>query len=260
LLAGRAFTEDDRAGAPPVALVGQTLAREVFRGEDPIGQRVQTAFEGEDWATIIGVVGDTKDVTLGGAVRAQVYRPFAQASFGGMTYLIRTDSDPLALARAARAVVAEIEPNAPVSDMQLLDDVLARSIAEPRLVTTLLAAFGAVSLLMAALGIYGVIGYVVGQRTREFAIRLALGARPADVLRQVVRDGARLAVFGLLIGICGAWLVTRFLQRELYEIQPHDPLTFAAMAALLGGVALLASYLPARRAARVDPIASLAEE
>jgi ABC-type antimicrobial peptide transport system permease subunit len=124
----------------------------------------------------------------------------------------------------------------------------------------LLTAFGAVSLLMAALGIYGVISYAVGQRTREFGIRLALGARPTDLRRHVVRGGARLAALGLLIGLGGAWLVTGVLQSELYEIQTHDPLTFAAMAILLGSVALLGSYMPARRAARVDPMASLGQE
>jgi ABC-type antimicrobial peptide transport system permease subunit len=221
---------------------------------------VQTGFEGETWATIVGVVGDTKDVELGAAARPQMYRPFAQMTLGSMTYLIRTDGDPLALVRAARDVVAELDPNVPVSDVQLLDGVLARSIAQPRLLMMLLAAFGAVSLLMAALGIYGVISYAVGQRTREFGIRLALGARPTDLRRHVVRGGARLAALGLLIGLGGAWLVTGVLQSELYEIQTHDPLTFAAMAILLGSVALLGSYMPARRAARVDPMASLGQE
>ena len=260
LLAGRAFSDDDRAGTPPVALIGQTLARELFPGEDPIGRRVRTDFEGEDWATIVGVVGDTKDVDLGGTHFPQMYRPFAQFRLGAMTYAIRTDGDPLALARAARAAVAELDPNVPVGEMQLLEDVLTGSIAQPRLVMRRLAAFGVVSLLLAVLGIYGVISYDVGQRTREFGIRLALGARPADVLRQVVGDGARLAAIGLFIGAGGAWLLTRFLERELYETRAHDPLTLTAMAILLGGAALLGSYLPARRAAGVDPMASLAEE
>jgi putative ABC transport system permease protein len=243
-----------------VALIGQTLARELFPGEDPIGRRVRTDFEGEDWATIVGVVGDTKDVDLGGTHVPQMYRPFAQFRLGTMTYAIRTDGDPLALARAARAAVAELDPNVPVGEMQLLDDVLTRSIAQPRLLMRLLAAFGVVSLLLAVLGIYGVISYDVGQRTREFGIRLALGARPGDVLRQVVGDGARLAAIGLFIGGGGAWLLTRFLESELYETRAHDPLTLTAMAILLGGAALLGSYLPARRAAAVDPMASLAEE
>jgi putative ABC transport system permease protein len=259
LLAGRAFSDDDRAGTPPVALIGQTLARELFPGEDPIGRQVRTDFEGDNWATIVGVVGDTKDVDLGGTRFPQIYRPFAQFRLGAMTYAIRTDGEPLALARAARAAVAEIDPNVPVGEVQPLEAVLTRSIAQPRLLMLLLAAFGVVSLLMAILGIYGVISYDVGQRTREFGIRLALGARPADVSRQVVGGGARLAAIGLFIGLGGAWLLTRFLEGELYESRTHDPLTLAAMAMLLGGAALLGSYLPARRAASVDPMASLVE-
>jgi putative ABC transport system permease protein len=260
LLAGRAFTESDRADASPMAIVGETLAREIFPGEDPIGQRVQTEFEGENWATIVGVVGDTKDVSLGRAHFPQMYRPFAQHPLGGMTYMIRTGGDPLALARPARDTVVEIDPDVPVSDVQPLDAVVSDSIAQPRLLMTLLAGFGGVSLLMATLGIYGVINYAVGQRTREFGIRMALGARPADLSRDVVRGGARLAALGLLIGIGSAWLLTRFLQGELYEIQPHDPGVFAVGAIVLGGVALLGCYLPARRAARVDPMVSLGEE
>jgi predicted permease len=259
LLAGRAFTEEDRADTPPVALIGETLAREAFPGEDPIGQRVRTVFEGANWATIVGVAGDTKDVDLGGKYRCQIYRPFTQFSLfslPSMTYMVRTGGDPLALARAARDVVAGIDPNVPVSDVQPLEQVVAGSISQPRLLTMLLTAFGVISLLMAALGIYGVISYAVGQRTREFGIRMALGARPADLLHQVVRRGARLSVLGLLIGLAGSWGLTRFLESELYETQPNDPLISAAMAILPGGAALAGSYLPARRAARVDPIES----
>jgi ABC-type antimicrobial peptide transport system permease subunit len=174
--------------------------------------------------------------------------------------MIRTGGDPLALARAARDAVAGIDPNVPVSDMRTWEDVVARSVAQPRLLMMLLAAFGAVSLLMATLGIYGVVTYSVGQRTREFGIRLALGARPTNPLRQVLGSGARLSAVGLLIGLAGAWIVTRYLGSELYETQMHDPVIFAAMAILLGLVALAGAYLPARRAARMDPTSSLGEE
>jgi putative ABC transport system permease protein len=257
LLAGRAFTDEDRTGAPAVAVANQTLAREIFPGEDPIGKRVRTGFEGSGWATVVGVVGDTRDMQLRGAPTPQLYRPHEQFALAAMTYLIRTSGDPMALAEAARDIVADVGSNVPVSGIKPLRQVVSASVSQPRLLTMLLAAFGAIALLMAALGIYGVIAYAVGQRKREFGIRLALGAHPRDVLRQVVRSGAALALVGLLLGVAGAWVLSGFLGESLYQVEPRDPATFAAVAALLGTVAILGSYIPARRAARVDPATSL---
>jgi predicted permease len=257
LLAGRAFTSQDAVDAPGVALVNETLAREIFPGESALGRRVRTGFERGEWMTIVGVVADTRDTQLRGAVSPKLYRPHAQYALGAMTYMIRTGGQPMELARAVRAIVAEVDPNVPVSDVQQLEDVVTASVSQPRLLALLLTGFGGVALLMAALGIYGVIAYAVGQRRREFGIRLALGARPSDVRSLVIRSGTRLAVLGLLVGLGGAWALTSFLRDTLYEVEPRDPITFLAVAALLGGIALLGSYLPARRAARVDPATTL---
>jgi ABC-type antimicrobial peptide transport system permease subunit len=174
-----------------------------------------------------------------------------------MTYLAQTSGDPRALMGAIRGLVAEVDDNVPVSDIQPLADVVATSVSQPRLLTVLLVAFGGVALMMSALGIYGVIAYAVGQRRREFGIRLALGAHPRTVLGQVVRSGAGLAASGVLIGLAGAWVLSGLLGDALYQVEPRDPLTFAAVAVLLGLVAILGSYIPARRAARVDPATSL---
>ncbi|MQA89649.1 MAG: FtsX-like permease family protein [Gemmatimonas sp.] len=260
LLAGRGFTPTDRTGAPPVAVISETLARQVFPGDDPLGERVRTGFDGEAWTTIVGVVGDTKDLDLASTTLPQIYRPHAQVSLAGMTYMIRTREDPLSLAGPAREIVADLDANVPVSDVQPMDDVISQSIAEPRFLMLLLGAFGAAGLLLAAVGIYGVISYAVGQRTREFGIRLALGARPADLLYHVLGGGAKLGLLGLLIGISGSALLARFLESVLYEIEPLDGPTFAVVAVVLASVALLGSYVPARRAARVNPVISLSGE
>jgi putative ABC transport system permease protein len=257
VLAGRGFSNEDRSDSPAVALINESLARQNFPDQDPLGQRIRTGFEGQRWATIVGVVSDTREMQLRGAPTPQMYRPHAQFALASMTYMIRTTGEPLELARAAQNIVAEVDPNVSVSDMRTLTDVVSASVSQPRLLALLTSGFGGVALLLSALGTYGVIAYAVSQRRREFGIRLALGARPADVGRLVLRSGTRLAATGLLVGLGGAWLLTRYLQETLYEVQPRDPLTFLAVAGLLAGVTLLGSYLPARRASHVDPATSL---
>jgi predicted permease len=259
LLAGRGFTPADRADDQPVAVISETVRRQVFPSEDPIGRRVRTGFDGEQWVTIVGVVGDTKDRDLASGTWLQIYRPHSQVPIGSMSYMIRTEGDPLAVAETMREVVADLDENVPVSEIQRLEDVVARSIALPRLLMLLLVGFGVVSILLAALGVYGVTSYAVGQRTREFGIRLALGARPVDMLYQVVAAGVKLALLGLLLGISTFVVLVPFLESRLYEIEPFDAPTFTVVVVLLWVVALLGSYLPARRAAGVDPLTSLAQ-
>jgi putative ABC transport system permease protein len=257
LLRGRMFSAEDRAESPRVALVNRTLASRVFPGADPIGKRVLTAFEGKgNWVTIVGVVGDTKDLTLSGAARPQIYRPLAQNPLGAMTIMVRTAGDPMRLARPVRALVASLDRDVPVSDLQPLARVVADSYAQSRTLMLLLAVFGALALGLGAVGIFGVMSYVVGERAHEFGVRMALGASARDVLRLVARRGLLLALAGVAIGLLLALGATRLLAGSLHGVRAVDPPTFLAVSLLLALVALLASWVPARRAARTDPAAA----
>ncbi|HEX2190751.1 MAG TPA: ABC transporter permease [Longimicrobiaceae bacterium] len=258
VLRGRGFTAADREGAPPVALVSATLARTLFPGEDPIGRRVHTGFEGKgNWVEIVGVVGDTRDQTLAGAPNPQMYRPQAQAAMNAMTVMVRSRLDPALLAPSAREAVWSVDRDVPVSDVQPLERVVAESIARPRLLVLLLGGFGALALLLGGIGIYGVVSYGADRRSREFGVRMALGARPGEVLRLVLAGAGRLAAVGLAAGVAASLALTRLLAGQLYGVRPTDPATYLAVAALLAAVVLLAAYLPARRATRVDPVVAL---
>ncbi|HSA57537.1 MAG TPA: ABC transporter permease [Gemmatimonadaceae bacterium] len=254
LLAGRVFEETDQMGTPPVAVINRALADRYFRGENPIGQRVRTFFEGRgNPATIVGVVGDTKDQALAGATRPQIYRSFWQRPQTWMSVLVRTAGSPSSIAPAVRETMRALDPNAPVTDVRRLIDVVASSIAQPRLMMWLLGLFGALAVGLGAIGIYGVMSYVVQQRTPEIGVRMALGARPLDIRRLVLGDALRLAGIGLGLGVLGALALTRFLATQLYEVSVRDPAVYAACLVLLAGIAAAASWLPARRAARSQP-------
>jgi predicted permease len=254
LVAGRLFEDGDGVEAPPVALVNQALARRYFPGEDPIGKRVRTFFEGRDnFVTIVGVVGDTRDQALTGDPRPQIYRSFFQRPQGWMSLLVRTSGDPTALVPSVRSLVQALDPDVPLSDLRTLSDVVASSIAQPRLMTWLLGAFGTLAVGLGIIGIYGVMSYLVVQRTPEMGVRLAMGARPGDIRRLVLRDALRLTGVGLGIGTVGAFALTRVLQSQLYDISATDPGVFGAGLVLLALAAALASWLPARRAARSEP-------
>ena len=261
LLAGRAFDGSDRADASGVALVNQTFARRVFPGESPLGRRINTGFEGKDeWVTIVGVIGDVKHHGLAVPPEPEMYRPFAQNPIGSMTVMLRTSSDPLGVAADARKAVWDLDGDVPVSEVQPLEDVVAKSMAQPRSVTALLAVFAGIALLLGAVGIYGVMAYAVAHRRHEIGIRMALGARRGDVLRLILVQGAVLALLGLLAGLPLTAAATRLLRSLLFGIAPTDPLTLAGVSLLLALVALLASYLPARRAMEVDPVQALRYE
>jgi predicted permease len=252
---GTLFTEREYAAGERVALINETAVARYFPDQDPVGKRVRTVFE-NDWATIVGVVGDTKDQKLIEPARPQMYRLHAP-NIGSMTLMVRTVGDPLQLAGPIREVVRTIDDDVAVADAQLLEQVVASSIAEPRLLTGLLFGFGVLALLLGAVGLYGVMVYGTAQRTREFGVRLALGARTADVLGLVAGDAIRLASIGVALGLTGALALSRLLKSQLYGVAPVDPVVFAGAAVLLAVVALAAALAPALRASRTDPMAAL---
>jgi predicted permease len=257
LVRGRLFTEQEHEAAAWVVVINETAAKRYFPGEDPIGRRVRTpTFEGNDWATIVGVVGDTKDQTLAAPARPQMYRlqaPFVPA----MTLMVRAAGDPLQLVGPIRELVRAIDADVAVGDFQSLERVVGDSIAQPRLLTRLLFGFGALALLLGAVGLYGVMAYGTAQRTREFGVRLALGAGTREVIGLVARDALRLAGIGAVVGLVGAFALSRVLKSQLYQVSPVDPVVFAIAAAVLAAVALAAALAPAIRAARTDPMEAL---
>lgn len=256
LLHGRWFTEQDREGAPGVVLISESLAKRYWPDQDPVGKRLQ--FPGDqEWQTIVGVVADTKISQLTEETRTALYRPFLQAPTGPMTVVLRTRSEPGRVMTSLRRIVAEVEPNMPVSSVQSLDDLIGRSLAQPRFTMGLLFSFAVLALVLALLGIYGVTAYAVTQRNREIAVRVALGAVPREVLWLIVRRGLALAVLGVALGVPAALVATRYMEKLLYGISSQDPATFLTIALLLIAMVTLASYLPARRALHVDPILEL---
>ena len=259
--AGRAFTERDTVETPPVVLVNETLARRVFPGEDPIGKRL-TVWRDEQFAReIIGIVGDVKSSRLDAETGSQIYVPYAQdAAWGGLSLAVRTKGEPEMLAAGVRGAVRAIDKNLPVYDIKTMDDVLSASVANNRLVVLLFGVFAMFALLLASIGIYGVIAYSVAQRTHEIGIRIALGAQRTDVLGLVVGQGMVPAVIGVIIGLIGAFAVTRIMQGLLYGVSATDPAVFVGVSLLLMIVALTACYIPARRATKVDPIIALRYE
>jgi putative ABC transport system permease protein len=260
LIDGRYFDARDGGQSPHVLIINEAVVRNVFPHENPIGKQLQMGFGGFT-GTIVGVVGDTKDLTLDMAASESVYTPFAQApSWNSMTLTIRTTTNPLALARSVRELVLGIDRNQPVSKVRSMDEVVEASVAAPRFRTLLLGPFGLTALLLAGLGIYGVMSYSVSQRRREIGIRMALGAKHPEVIKLVLRRSLLLTLAGLGTGLAGALGLTHFLSSMLYEVRTTDPLTFVGVTAVLTACALLASYIPARRATKVDPMEALRYE
>ncbi len=261
VLRGRSFTVADTAESPWVAMINDSMAREYWPAENPIGQRLQNS-PGEKWRTVIGVVGDVLHDGLDGAPKPEMYLPVEQSSNieSSPTIVVRTTLDSGAAAAELRGVVSAIDPTIPVDQIETMQQVVSGSVAEPRFRTIILAAFSLLALVMASIGIYGVMNYLVIQRTREFGIRLSLGATPSDVQRLVLRRAAVLIGAGACLGLAGSALLVRFIANLLFGTAPLDPLTFAAVPILLAAVALAASYIPARRATQIDPIVALRYE
>jgi putative ABC transport system permease protein len=265
LVSGRFIDERDRAGALPVAVVSEELVRQSWAGEDAIGKRVRRIRSGErgPWMTVIGVVRDVKEDRFNFRIARPVwYVPYAQQTFPlpvnlPLNLVIRTKGDPSSVAAAVRAQVRAVDPDQPIAAVMPLRDQLADLLVMDRFAAILLGTLAAAGLLLAALGLYGVLAYSVGQRTGEIGLRMALGARPRDVLALVVREGAMLAGAGLALGVVGAGAVSRVLANALYEVSPSDPRTFVAVSVVLASAALLACWIPARRATRIEPMAAL---
>jgi putative ABC transport system permease protein len=259
LTRGRHFSVDDTASTPPVALISETLARRYFPHQDPLGRHLVFGFPpyGNVSREIVGVVADIHDVSLATKPGPIMYVPFAQAPFWGAEVVVRSRLSAADAAAAIQTETHNIDPGLPVTDIEALSQGLQASVAEPRFRTLLLALFGAIALLLAAVGIYGVISFSVSRRTREIGVRMALGATPASLRRLVIEESAKLALFGLAAGIPATLILTHFLSTLLFAVTPTDPLTLIGVAVLLTLVALVAAYLPARRAMRVDPIVAL---
>jgi putative ABC transport system permease protein len=260
LIQGRLFNQRDSAGAPQVAVVSQSLARQQFSGIEPIGQRIFVEWGRQTPYEIVGVVGDVKNVSLDKESEPNVYFPDAQEPNGGATLVIRTGVDPMKLASTIEQVIHAYDKDQAIADIQPLDVFLSKSVARPRFQSVLLASFAGLALLLAAIGIFGVMSYSVAQRAHEIGIRVALGAQRDQVLRLVVGQGLLLALIGTAAGLAGAFVLTRYLRSLLFNVSPTDPWTFIAVPVVLCAVALGASYFPARRAARLDPIVALRYE
>jgi putative ABC transport system permease protein len=259
LLRGRLFNEQDAADSKGRVVINDTMARRHWPGQDPIGRRVRITWDDlED--EVIGVVGDVKHAGLDGEVRAMTYWPFQRSPYGTMTIAVRTAGEATSVLNAIAGVVRQMDPDLVFANVRTMEEVVARSVAERRLTMLLLTIFAGAALLLAAVGIYGVIAYSVTQRTQEIGIRMALGAQRGDVLRMIVGQAMALTAAGIVIGGIGAFLLTRLMTGLLFNVKPGDPLTFLAVAVVLGGVATCASYVPGRRATRVDPVIALRAE
>jgi len=259
---GRVFTARDTPTAPKVAAISESCARQQFPSQDPIGKQIQLGGrdDSQPWITIVGIVGDVRQYGLDTESNIAAYVPQAQNMSFGFSLVARTSSDPGGLERAVRAAFLAVDPTQPVYQVQPLESYLASSLAQRRFTVALLALFGGLALVLAAVGIYGVVSCAVTSRTREMGIRMALGAERRDVMAMVLRQAALLAGAGLAAGLAASFALTRFLSTLLFEVRTTDVATLAMIAALLAAVALAASYLPARRAASVDPTVALRYE
>ena len=262
VLSGRAFQLTDTAGGQPVVLINRTLANTVFAGRDPVGRRIRIINPEypDNWRTVVGVVGDVQFRRLDPDMEPTIYTPFSQTPFMWAYVMVRTTGDPSALTRSIKGIVRSVDPNLIASGVRPMVDVVSGTVAEPRLSMLLVSGFALLALILASVGIYGVVAYSVSQRTHELGLRMALGAGRAGVLAMIIREGLFMAAIGIVAGLGAAALATRLMGDLLIGITPRDPLTFGGGAVLLLTIAAAASYLPARRATRVDPMVALRAE
>jgi putative ABC transport system permease protein len=257
LIRGRTIDDRDRADAPRVVVVSETFARRFYPGEDPIGRRILITQGPNDLREIIGIVADTKQYGLAADTPAQVYESFQQQPFSSVSLVVRTAGDPATISAGVRASVSALDPDQPLGRVQLLQDVVDTSLGSQRFSLALFTAFAAVALLLASLGLYGLVAYTVSQRTPEIGLRLALGARPADVMRLIVRQALSLGLVGIACGLAAAFGASRLMTSLLFETSPSDTVTYVAVPAVLLAVIVAASVVPARRASLVDPAVTL---
>lgn len=261
---GRAFTERDTANAPLVMIINQAMARRDFPNENPIGKRI--SFGGNDpkgqpvWWEIVGVTADVRNLELREEASPELYTSALQDTWSGMSVVVRTTVEPASLASGVRRIVADVDKSAPVSEVKTMEHIVDEAVTQPRFNLFLLGLFGGIALLLSAAGIYGLTAYAVTQRTHEFGIRMALGAQVGDVLKMILGQGMRLIGVGVVIGLIASFALTRLLKSLLFGVSVTDPLTFVAIAVVLMSVALLACYIPARRATKVDPLMALRYE
>jgi putative ABC transport system permease protein len=260
LIKGRSFAETDRLGAGRVVVINQVLADKLFPGEDPIGKRV--AWTGDvlrftpisgDWRTVVGVVGNTQDGGLDAKPRTAMFLPFAQELALGGGLVIRADSNVAALTTAATRIVHRIAPTAPIEKVLTVAQIKDQSLAPRRLNAVLISLFGILAVTIAAVGIAGVLAFSVSARTNEIGIRMSLGADRGRVQRMILREGGVLLVIGLVLGVSGAFFAARVIQGLLFGVAPHDPGTFVGVALMMAAIGIIASWVPALRAARIDP-------
>ena len=256
VLQGREFSEADDSGAAPVVIVDERAAQQLWADEDPIGQQIWFG----SWRTVIGLAHHTHHHGYGEEGPPQVYFPYAQQGSGRVSMVVKTDVEPRTLIPAIREAVAAIDPLVPIADIRTLDEIVSASVAQRRFTTFLMTAFAAGAVLLAALGIYGVLAFSVGQRRKEIAVRLAIGSTERRVARLVIADGMRLAAIGSVFGLGGALALSNVIQSLLFQVPPNDPVSFAGAGTLIIAIALLACWIPARQATGVDPASVLRSE
>jgi predicted permease len=264
LRGGRLFTEHDTRTTDRAVIVDEHMAAQLWPGQDAIGKRIRTggfdATANTPWMTVAGIVGRVKQDSLDSDSRMAIYLAHTQVPSRGMNVVLRAGADPTGLTAAVTRQIRQLDPDMPLYNVRTMEQRVEESLARRRFSMLLLTLFACLALGLAAIGIYGVIAFLVSQSTREVGIRMALGATPNGILMLIVRQGLIVSIIGVSLGLCGAFLLTRFMSSLLFGVRATDPLTYVAIALVLGGVGLLASYIPARRAARIDPMVSLRSE
>jgi putative ABC transport system permease protein len=259
LLQGRDFETTDHSNSPLVAIIDQPLARRYWPAGDAIGKRIQTTGD-QQWMTIVGIAGGVKHLNLMEEKRPHIYFPLAQSPDMRASFVVRTDGPPPAAIPTFRAAIRQVDPDMPLYMVRSMTEIIGQTLSTQRLTNILLTAFAIIALLLAAVGIYSTMSVYVGSRTKEFGIRLALGAQPGALRRAVLRQGMWLTVVGVVVGIAGALALTRTIKSLLFEVSATDPVVFTAIPLLLVIVSLVACYTPARRATKVDPLVALRDE
>lgn len=263
IVEGRAFDERDGAESNKVVIINQTMAKTFYGRTSPIGRRVRPS-DGPNapWRTIVGIAADVKNAGIDKPTGTELYFPYTQADGGarGMFLLVKTANDPRQVVSAVRSRLAALDPTLPAAQVRPMEDIISKAQARPRFLTVLLSLFSFIAVALAAVGIYGVMAFLVARRTQEFGIRMAIGAGPSHVLALVLSQGLRMGIAGVAAGLAGALLLTRLIRQLLFGVSSFDAVTFAVTAGLLIAVILAACYIPARRATRVDPAIALRYE